>query len=100
MIRFAPGGVLAGTIPYPSLPQGLGFGLARGVDREGRRLGPASEVSERVDILEAHGKLRAVLRLPARRRLISLGAAAVYLLATDEDGLQTLERYAYPRLPG
>lgn len=61
-----------------------------------RRTGPASQESARVDILDPAGKLRAVLRLPPRARLFALGRNAVYLLATDADGFQTLERYTYP----
>jgi hypothetical protein len=56
----------------------------------------ASEKAARIDILDAHGALRAVLRLPPKRRLFGLGARTVYLLSTDDDGLQTLERYALP----
>jgi hypothetical protein len=64
-----------------------------------RRTGPASQESGRVDILDAQGKLRAVLRLPPRARLLALGRSAVYLLATDADGFQLLQRYNYPNLP-
>jgi hypothetical protein len=57
---------------------------------------PASEKSARIDILDAHGALRAILRLPPGSRLFALGADAVYLIATDDDGMQTLERYSFP----
>jgi hypothetical protein len=63
------------------------------------RTAPAGERVRRVDILDNHGKLRATLQLPAGRRFFEFGAAAVYLIATDGDGLQTLERYALPALP-
>ena len=63
-----------------------------------RRTGPASQTSARVDVLDAHGKLRATLRLPPRARLFALGSRVVYLLAVDADGFQTLERYSYPTL--
>lgn len=64
-----------------------------------RRTGPASSASALVDILDAHGKLRATLRLPLRAKLFALGAKSVYLLAVDMDVFQTLERYGYPALP-
>lgn len=57
---------------------------------------PASATAARIDILDPHGKLRAHLRLPAKTRLFGLGSRHVYLLAVDDDGLQTLERYDYP----
>jgi hypothetical protein len=56
----------------------------------------STEKTARVDILDGHGALRAVLRLPPNTRLFGLGAQSVYLLATDDDGLETLERYALP----
>jgi len=61
-----------------------------------KRTGAAGELVAHVDILDAHGKLRGTLRLPPRTKLLALGASSVYLIATDDDGLQTLERYAYP----
>ena len=63
-----------------------------------RRTGPASQASARVDILDRHGNLRAMLRLPPKTRLFALGERFVYLLAVDADGFQTLERYNYPAL--
>ena len=63
-----------------------------------RRTSPASAPAATVDILDAHGKLRAHLRLPPRARLFALGSRHVYLLLVDDDGLQTLERYDYPNL--
>lgn len=64
-----------------------------------RRTGPASAPSARVDILDPRGHLKATLRLPVRTRLFALGARGVYLLRTDDDGFQALERYAYPAMP-
>jgi hypothetical protein len=60
------------------------------------RTQPAREKSGRIDILDTHGALTAILRLPPKARLFGIGAESVYLLATDDDGLQTLERYALP----
>jgi hypothetical protein len=61
-----------------------------------RRSVAASERSSRVDVLDARGRLRGVVRLPSRSRLLGLGVASVYLVVEDEDGLQTLERYPWP----
>jgi hypothetical protein len=60
-----------------------------------RRTGPTAGPA-RVDILDAHGNLRATLRLPVRSRLFALGASHLYLLVVDADGFQTLERFNYP----
>jgi hypothetical protein len=37
-----------------------------------------------------------VVRLPPHTKLLALGKEAIYLINTDDSGLQTLERYAYP----
>ncbi|NOT09862.1 MAG: hypothetical protein HOP28_16840 [Gemmatimonadales bacterium] len=60
------------------------------------RTAPAKTAARQVDILDAHGSLKRILRLPARTKLFALGATSVYLIASDDDGLQTLERYSYP----
>jgi hypothetical protein len=70
--------------------------LAENGDIWVKRTGPASAPAARVDILDAHGKLKANLRLPPNSRLFALGRRHVYLLKSDDDGLQTLERYEYP----
>jgi hypothetical protein len=64
-----------------------------------RRLGPATATQLKVDILNARGALRAVLTLPPKRRLMALGANAVYMVFTDDDGFQILERYPYTAVP-
>ena len=64
-----------------------------------KRTGAATERAARVDILDAHGRLQAALRLPPRAELVALGAAWVYVVVTDADGFQVLERYGYPALP-
>ncbi len=61
-----------------------------------KRMVAATDKSARVDVLDAHGALRGYIMLPPRSRLLAVGAASVYIIATDEDGLQTLERYAIP----
>jgi hypothetical protein len=49
------------------------------------------------DIVAANGALARQVQVPAGRRLVALGARWLYAVQTDEDGLQHLERYAYPR---
>ena len=46
------------------------------------------------DVFDASGKHTARVRLPSNRQLGAVGARWVYLIATDDDGLQHLERYA------
>lgn len=70
--------------------------LAPGGDIWVRRTGPARERASRVDVLDAHGKVRGSVRLPPRARLFALGAEWVYVISSDDSGLQTLERYTYP----
>ena len=70
--------------------------LSPGGDIWVKRTGPARETSPRVDVLDASGKLRGVVRLPVRTRLFAVGKDWIYLINSDENGLQTLERYAYP----
>ena len=73
----------------------------------GARLGPngtvwvtrtmaAAEKAGRIDVLDGHGVLIAILRLPPKARLFGLSASNVYVLSTDDDGLQTIDRYALP----
>jgi hypothetical protein len=49
------------------------------------------------DVIGTDGNLTARVPMPRGRRLISLGAKWIYAVSTDEDGLQHLERYAYPK---
>jgi sugar lactone lactonase YvrE len=50
----------------------------------------------RHDVFDARGVRIATLRLPSGRRLLALGRSALYLVATDANGLQTVERYPFP----
>jgi hypothetical protein len=52
------------------------------------------------DVVGADGALAGRLPMPAGRRLISLGARWLYAVATDDDGLQYLERYRHPAAGG
>jgi hypothetical protein len=48
------------------------------------------------DVFASDGSLKATVTFPVNRRLIAFGAQGLYVTATDDDGLQTLERYAVP----
>lgn len=52
------------------------------------------------DIIGADGALTGRLQMPRGRRLASLGQRWLYAIATDDDGLQHLERYAHPAASG
>jgi hypothetical protein len=47
-------------------------------------------------VFDGRGALVERVRLPASRRLAGVGVRSLYLIATDNDGLQTLERYRRP----
>lgn len=46
------------------------------------------------DVFDGAGRNVRRVTLPAGRRLVALGAASAYLVSTDDDGLEHLERYA------
>ncbi len=56
----------------------------------------ATDKVRRFDILTAAGTLRATVQLPDATHLVSLQPGAIYLVRTDGDGLQTLERHSWP----
>jgi len=49
------------------------------------------------DVFDGQGRLIARYRFPGGRRLVAVGRGTLYALATDEDGLQRLERYRVSR---
>lgn len=51
----------------------------------------------RIDVLAPDGARRGHLLLPSGRRLVALAPEGVYLVRVDEDGLEWLERYAWPQ---
>lgn len=73
------------------------------VDRSGRvwiqRNLPARR-PPRYDVFSADGTLLAIVTFPAGRRLVGFGSQGLYATATDDDGLQRVERYAVPASPG
>ena len=49
-----------------------------------------------IDVLDDAGARRGSLRLPQARRVLTLDRHGVYLVHTDDDGLQWVERYPWP----
>jgi len=47
-------------------------------------------------LLRSGAQLRATVQLPDGTHLVSLQPGAIYLVRTDADGLQTLERHSWP----
>ena len=45
------------------------------------------------DLFDGAGKVIRKVTLPAGRRLLLVGRAGIYLVATDEDGVERVERY-------
>lgn len=54
-----------------------------------------SGVPESWDLFDATGRLTTRVALPAGRSLAGLGAGKVYLVSTDDDGLERVERYRF-----
>ena len=45
------------------------------------------------DVFDAYGRLASVVKLPPRTRLIGFGRTSAYVVRTDDDDLQWLQRY-------
>jgi hypothetical protein len=58
------------------------------VERSGRLGDPSTW-----DVFNGAGQLVGRARLPPGRRLVGIGGRSLYLVATDDDGVQRLERY-------
>ena len=70
--------------------------LSPGEDLWVIRSGPVAQRQVRIDILAPDGARRGRLMLPPGRRLVALTAEGVHLARVDADGLEWLERYAWP----
>lgn len=55
-----------------------------------------SDRAPRFDVLGVDGKVRATVQLPRSTQLVALDRHGIYLVRIDDDGLQFLERHAYP----
>ncbi|MGE0440573.1 MAG: hypothetical protein AB7L66_23055 [Gemmatimonadales bacterium] len=56
----------------------------------------ADDSKRRIDIIDGTGRRVRELTLPAGRSLLGLDRRGIYLVEEDPDGLQYLERYAWP----
>lgn len=61
-----------------------------------RRTTRARSPETSYDIVDRTGRLVAVLAIPARDRLLAFSTRSVYVLETDEDGVQRLRRHPWP----
>jgi hypothetical protein len=57
------------------------------------RTGLAGDTIARYDVIDSTGSVRERVTVPAGSRVVGFGASSVYVVRTDEDGLQWLERY-------
>jgi hypothetical protein len=60
------------------------------------RVPTAREPEPRYDIIDRKGILRAYLVLPVGQRLLALGARQAYVVVTDSDGIERLQRHNWP----
>lgn len=90
------------TLP-PFGGEGLGgrylFATQRGHVWVARTRAPSDSIA-RYDVLSDDAlKLLAEVLLPPRSRVVSMGRDAVYLVVTDDDGVEKVVQYAYPVIP-
>ena len=57
------------------------------------RTQPAGQVLARYDVIDSTGRVKERVTLPVKSRIVGFGVSSVYVIRTDEDGLQWLERY-------
>jgi hypothetical protein len=60
------------------------------------RVPKAGGVHTRHDIIDRQGKLAAMIRLPLNERIAGFGTRTVYVISTDEFGLQYIRRHPWP----
>jgi hypothetical protein len=48
------------------------------------------------DVFDREGRRKLEVQLPTDRRLVAMGPSGAWVVATDEDGIQHVERYAVP----
>ncbi|HEX7121529.1 MAG TPA: hypothetical protein VF178_04095 [Gemmatimonadaceae bacterium] len=61
-----------------------------------KRIPTADHPETRYDVIDRQGQLRAQLVLPANQHILGFGERTVYVVTTDDDGLQFLSRHAWP----
>ena len=57
------------------------------------RTQPAGQALARYDVIDSTGMVREMVTVPIKSRIVGFGVSSVYVVRTDEDGLQWLERY-------
>ena len=60
-----------------------------------KRLSSSSEPETRYDLVDKSGVRRSQLILPRNEHILGFGAASVYVIETDDDGIQRLRRHPY-----
>jgi len=64
-----------------------------------KRLPSASEPETRYDLIDKTGVRRSQLVLRPNEHILGFGAASVYVIETDDDGIQRLQRHPYTVAP-
>jgi hypothetical protein len=64
-----------------------------------KRLPSASSPETRYDVIDKTGVRRSQLVLRPREHILGFGAASVYVIETDEDGIQRVRRHPYSAAP-
>ncbi len=64
-----------------------------------KRLPTLAEPGTRYDVIDRTSARRAQLVLPANQHILGFGAASVYVVATDDDGIQRLQRHPWSTSP-
>ncbi|HEX9564114.1 MAG TPA: hypothetical protein VF981_09090 [Gemmatimonadaceae bacterium] len=60
-----------------------------------RRLPSVAQRETRYDVVDRTGALRGQLVLPTNQHIFGFGARSIYLVETDDDGIQRLHRHAW-----
>jgi hypothetical protein len=60
------------------------------------RVASADHPEARYELVDRQGMLRGQLRLTGTDRLVGFGAAAAYIVTTDDDGIRRLQRHPWP----
>lgn len=61
-----------------------------------RRIPSADQPETRYDVIDRRGALQGQLVLPPDQHILGFGAQSVYVITTDDDGIQRLARHPWP----
>lgn len=64
-----------------------------------RRAATADRPETRYDVVDRTGALRGELVLPRNQHILGFGARSVYVVDVDDDGIQRVNRHAWPAAP-